>query len=66
MGIVFGIISVTVCFVYLALLFLDPTFVVRRHDNVLMILPCPIKYYVYQELGRIDINQYLANTGVLK
>ena len=65
MRIVFNIINATICFADLVLVFLESSFVVRKYDDTYFIIPRPIKYYVYQEIGRKNINQYLANTAIL-
>ena len=66
MRIIFDIINATICFAHLALAFLESSFVVRRNGGICLIASRPIKKYVYQEIGRKNINQYLSDTGVLK
>ena len=48
-------------FIHLALLFLKSSVVVRRHDDTCLIKRRSIKY---QEIGRKNINQFLANTVI--
>ena len=54
------------CFFHLALPFLVSSFVVRKHDDIYLIIYRPMKCYVYQEIGRKKINQLLKHTGVLE
>ena len=64
--IIFDVINATICFVHLALLFLESSIVVRRNDDIYLNIARPIKHYAYQKIGKKNINQFLANTGLLK
>ena len=63
--IVFDITNALICFFYLPLLLLLPSFVVRLYDDINLIIPLPIKYHLYQEIGTKVNNQFLAKTGDL-
>ena len=45
--IVFDIKNTLVCFFHLALLFLVSRFVIKRYDDMHLIIPHPIKHYFY-------------------
>ena len=44
--------------------FFSSNFIVRRYDDVYLIISRPIKCYFYSEIGRKNINRFLGNAGV--
>ena len=48
------------------LLFLKSSFVVWRYEDIYLIKLRPIKNYVDKEIGKKNINRFLAITGVLE